>query len=180
MWGGAVAANQVEGAYLEDGKGLSTIRFCHYKDPYAGGEVNNFTFNVSSQELLEYTANESEYLFPKRWGIDFYHHYKEDIRLFAEMGFKVFRLYISWARIFPTGMEEEANEKGLEFYDLVFDELKKYGIEPLVTLSHYEMPIELTRKYNGWQSRELIPLFTRFAETCFKRYKNKVHILDHI
>ncbi|MBE5987618.1 MAG: glycosyl hydrolase family protein [Paenibacillaceae bacterium] len=174
LWGGAVAANQVEGAYLEDGKGLSTSDFAAYKDPYAGGEVNNFTFNVSSQELLEYTANESGYLFPKRWGIDFYHHYKEDIRLFAEMGFKVFRLSISWARIFPTGMEEKPNEKGLKFYDLVFDELKKYGIEPLVTLSHYEMPIELTRKYNGWQSRELIPLFTRFAETCFERYKDKV------
>ncbi|MDK2964654.1 glycoside hydrolase family 1 protein [Lacrimispora sp.] len=174
LWGGAVAANQVEGAYLEDGKGLSTSDFAAYKDPYAGGEVNNFTFNVTSQELLEYTENETRYLFPKRWGIDFYHHYKEDIRLFAEMGFKVFRLSISWARIFPTGMEEEPNEKGLEFYDHVFDELKKYGIEPLVTLSHYEMPIELTRKYNGWQSRELISLFTRFAETCFQRYKDKV------
>ncbi len=174
LWGGAVAANQVEGAYLEDGKGLSTSDFAAYKDPYAGGEVNNFTFNVSSKELLEYTANESAYLFPKRWGIDFYHRYKEDIRLFAEMGFKVFRLSISWARIFPTGMEEEPNEKGLEFYDKVFDELKKYGIEPLVTLSHYEMPIELSRKYNGWQSRELISLFTKFAETCFKRYKDKV------
>lgn len=174
LWGGAVAANQVEGAYLEDGKGLSTSDYAAYKDPYSGGEVNNFTFNVTSKELLEYTTNESAYLFPKRWGIDFYHHYKEDIRLFAEMGFKVFRLSISWARIFPTGMEEEPNEMGLEFYDRVFDELKKYGIEPLVTLSHYEMPIELTRKYNGWQSRELISLFSKFAETCFKRYKDKV------
>ncbi|CAH2715350.1 Aryl-phospho-beta-D-glucosidase BglH [Neobacillus rhizosphaerae] len=174
LWGGATAANQIEGAFDEDGKGLSTSDMAAYKDPYAGESVNNFTFNVNSIELEEYLNNPDKYLFPKRWGIDFFHHYKEDIALFAEMGFKTFRLSISWPRIFPTGLEEEPNEAGLAFYDNVFDECRKYGIEPLVTMSHYEMPITLTQKYNGWVSRELISLFEKYARTLFNRYKNKV------
>ena len=109
--GGATAANQIEGAYNEGGKGLSTSDFTAYKDPYADKKVNNFTFNVSSEELKEYKQNPEKYDFPKRRGIDFYHRYKEDIKLFAEMGFKVFRLSISWARIFPTGEEQEPNEE---------------------------------------------------------------------
>lgn len=174
LWGGATAANQIEGAFDKDGKGLSTSDLAAYKDPYAGGKVDNFTFHVNSVELEEYLKNPDKYRFPKRWGIDFYHHYKEDIALFAEMGFKVFRLSISWARIFPTGLDSEPNEAGLAFYDNVFDECAKYGIEPLVTMSHYEMPITLTEKYNGWVSRELIPLFEKYAHVLFKRYKDKV------
>lgn len=174
LWGGATAANQIEGAFDVDGKGLSTSDFAAYKDPYAGGSVDNFTFNVSSVELEEYMTNPEKYLFPKRWGIDFYHRYKEDIALFAEMGFKTFRISIAWPRIYPTGLESEPNEAGLQFYDDVFDECAKYGIEPLVTMSHYEMPITLTQKYNGWVSRELIPLFDKYARTIFDRYKNKV------
>lgn len=174
LWGGATAANQIEGAYNVDGKGLSTSDMAAYKDPYATGAVDNFTFNVSSVELDEYLNSPDKYLFPKRWGIDFYNHYKEDIALFAEMGFKTFRISISWARIFPTGLEDEPNEAGLQFYDNVFDECKKHGIEPLVTMSHYEMPIELTIKYNGWISRELIPLFEKYARVLFERYKDKV------
>lgn len=174
LWGGATAANQIEGAYDKDGKGLSTSDMAAYKDPYAGGKVDNFTFNVNSAELEEYLNHPDQYLFPKRWGIDFYHNYKEDIALFAEMGFKVFRLSISWARIFPTGLEEEPNEAGLAFYDKVFDELAKYDIEPLVTMSHYEMPLTLTQKYNGWVSRELVDLFEKYAKVLFNRYKDKV------
>ncbi|WP_326717311.1 glycoside hydrolase family 1 protein [Vagococcus jeotgali] len=174
LWGGATAANQIEGAYDEGGKGMSTSDYAAYKDPYATGKVDNFTFNVTSKELAEYKENPEKYLFPKRWGIDFYHRYKEDIALFAEMGFKTFRLSISWARIFPTGLETEPNEEGLAFYDKVFDECAKYGIEPLVTMSHYEMPITLTEKYNGWISRELIPLFENYAKVLFNRYKSKV------
>ncbi|EST90838.1 glycoside hydrolase family 1 protein [Vagococcus lutrae] len=174
LWGGATAANQIEGAYNLGGKGMSTSDYAAYKDPYASGKVDNFTFNVSSKELEEYKANPDKYLFPKRWGIDFYHRYKEDIALFAEMGFKTFRLSISWARIFPTGLEDEPNEEGLAFYDKVFDECAKYGIEPLVTMSHYEMPITLTEKYNGWASRELVPLFEKYARVLFERYKSKV------
>ncbi|UDB47883.1 glycoside hydrolase family 1 protein [Bacillus safensis] len=174
LWGGATAANQIEGAYLEGGKGLSTSDFAAYKDPYAQGKVNNFTFDVSSAELNKYKENPDAFDFPKRRGIDFYHRYEEDIALFAEMGFKVFRLSISWARIFPTGLEDKPNEEGLAFYDKVFDECAKYGIEPLVTMSHYEMPITLTEKYNGWMSRELVPLFEKYALAILKRYKNKV------
>lgn len=174
LWGGATAANQIEGAFDIDGKGLSTSDYAAYKDPYASGSVNNFTFNVTGSELAEYRAHGEKYLFPKRWGIDFYHRYKEDIALFAEMGFKVFRLSISWARIYPTGLETQPNEAGLAFYDKVFAELRKYDIQPLVTLSHYEMPITLTEKYNGWQSREVIDHFLRFAKTCFKRYGSVV------
>lgn len=174
LWGGATAANQIEGAYDAGGKGMSTSDYAAYKDPYAAGKVNNFTFNVASKELEEYKANPDRYLFPKRWGINFYERYKEDIALFAEMGFKVFRLSISWVRIFPTGLEEEPNEAGLAFYDKVFDECAKYGMEPLVTMSHYEMPITLTEKYNGWLSRELVPLFEKFAKVILERYKDKV------
>lgn len=174
LWGGATAANQIEGAFDKDGKGLSTSDLAAYKDPYAGGKVDNFTFDVNSVELEEYLKNPDKFLFPKRWGIDFYHRYEEDIALFAEMGFKVFRLSISWARIFPTGLESEPKEAGLAFYDNVFDECAKYGIEPLVTISHYEMPITLTQKYNGWVSRELIPLFEKYARVLFERYKDKV------
>lgn len=174
LWGGATAANQIEGAYLTDGKGLSTSDYAAYKDPYATGKVDNFTFNVSSEELKEYKEHPENHLFPKRWGIDFYNRYKQDIALLAEMGFKTFRLSISWARIFPTGLEDEPNEKGLEFYDRVFAECKKHGIEPLVTMSHYEMPITLTEKYNGWISRELIPLFEKYARVILNRYKDKV------
>lgn len=174
LWGGATAANQIEGAFDVDGKGLSTSDMAAYKDPYVTGKVNNFTFDVTSTELAYYKQHPEKTLFPKRWGIDFYNHYKEDIALFAEMGFNVFRLSISWVRIFPTGLESEPNEDGLAFYDKVFDECEKYGIKPLVTMSHYEMPITLTEKYNGWLSRELIPLFEKFARVILNRYKHKV------
>ena len=108
-------------------------------------------------------------------GIDFYHRYKEDIALFAEMGFKVYRTSIAWSRIFPNGDETEPNEAGLKFYDDLFDELAKYGIEPLVTLSHYETPLYLARKYNGWANRDLIGFYERYVRTVFTRYKDKVN-----
>ena len=112
--------------------------------------------------------------YPNHDGIDFYHRYKEDIALFAEMGFKVFRFSIGWTRIFPTGLEEKPNEAGLAFYDNVIDECKKYGIEPLITISHYEMPMELAKKYNGWLGRECIDSYMRFCTVIFDRYKDKV------
>ena len=112
--------------------------------------------------------------YPSHEAIDFYHHFKEDLALFAEMGFKTFRLSIAWTRIFPTGMETEPNEEGLRFYDEVFDECRKYGMEPLVTISHYEMPYALVERYNGWEDRACIPLFLRYCEVIFKRYQGKV------
>ena len=142
LWGGAVAANQCEGAFNEDGKGLSI------QDVLPGGLKGPVT-RVPTADNRKLVA------------IDFYHRYKEDIRLFAEMGFKVFRLSIAWSRIFPMGDEETPNEKGLQFYDDVFDECKKYGIEPLVTISHYEAPLHLALQYNGWANRKLIGVYER-------------------
>ena len=155
LWGGATAANQFEGAYLEDGKGLSI------QDVMPKG-----AFGAPTEEPTEDNL--------KLVGIDFYHRYEEDIKLFAEMGFKTFRLSIAWSRIFPKGDELEPNEAGLAFYDKVFDCCAKYGIEPLVTLSHYETPLHLAKTYDGWRNRELITFFERYARTVFTRYKDKV------
>ena len=160
LWGGAVAANQVEGAYREDGKGLSDA------DLLKGG-------NASTPRTFSPVMDEKAY-YPSHQAIDFYHHYKEDIALFGEMGFKVFRLSINWSRIYPHGDDEEPNEKGLQFYDNVFDECHKHGIEPLVTLCHYEIPWEITTRYHGFSDRRTIDLFVKYATTCFKRYKDKV------
>jgi 6-phospho-beta-glucosidase len=167
LWGGATAANQIEGAHLEDGKGLETFDVLHSGKSRLHTECNNAAIMRKNIEKVEGYG-------PSHVAIDFYHHYKEDIALFAEMGFKVFRLSIAWARIFPNGDDAQPNEKGLQFYDDVFAECKKHGMEPLVTLSHYEMPITLTQKYNGWESRKLIELFEHYARTCFTRYKGKV------
>ncbi len=155
VWGGATAANQFEGAYNIDGKGLSI------QDVFPKGIKGGITPEPTEDNM-------------KLIGIDFYNRYKEDIALFAEMGFKVFRLSIAWSRIFPNGDDAEPNEKGLEFYDKVFDELAKYGMEPLVTLSHYETPLALAKNYDGWKNRKLIGFFEKYARTVFTRYKDKV------
>ncbi|BCK43748.1 6-phospho-beta-glucosidase [Streptococcus suis] len=155
LWGGAVAANQVEGAYNEGGKGLSV------QDVLPNGGLGEATQEPTEDNL-------------KLQAIDFYHRYKEDIALFSELGFKVFRTSIAWSRIFPNGDEEFPNEEGLQFYDELFDELLKNGIEPLVTLSHYETPLYLARKYHGWVDRKMIQFFEKFARTVFERYKDKV------
>lgn len=162
LWGGATAANQLEGAFDEDGKGWSV------QDVTPKGGIG---YNGDKGPLITDEPTEDNL---KLVGIDFYHRYKEDIALFAEMGFKVFRLSIAWSRIFPNGDELEPNEKGLAFYDAVFDELAKYGIEPLVTLSHYETPLGLTRHYNGWINRQLVTFYERYVRTVFTRYKDKV------
>lgn len=172
LWGGATAANQFEGAYNEGGKGLSTADMVKFIPKEERGE--GFSLDVSGKEIEAILAGKVDAVFPKRFGVDFYHHYKEDIALLAEMGFKVFRLSINWARIFPNGDDTIPNEEGLAFYDDVFDECLKYGIEPLVTLSHYETPLNLTLKYNGWADRQVIDFFVQYAETVFKRYKDKV------
>lgn len=173
LWGGAVAANQVEGAYNEGGKGLSTADVVKYCPPKERQSLE-LLLSMSGPQLEEAIQDDNQGNYPKRRGIDFYHRYKEDIALFAEMGFKVFRMSISWPRIYPNGDEQVPNEAGLRFYDDVFDELRKYNIEPLVTISHYEMPVHLVTKYNGWESRELVELFVRYAETVFTRYRDKV------
>jgi len=162
LWGGAVAANQFEGGWDADGKGASVSDMC-----------TNGTHTTPKRVT---TTIEPDTLYPSHEAIDFYHHYEEDIALFAEMGFKCFRTSINWTRIFPTGMEEEPNEKGLEFYDRVFDCCKKHGIEPLVTISHYEMPYALVEKCNGWEGRECIEYFEKYCKVIFERYKDKVKL----
>ena len=155
LWGGAVAANQVEGAYNEDGKGLDI------RDIMPHG--------IKGEPTDEPTPDNLSLI-----AVDFYHRHKEDVKLFAEMGFKVFRTSIAWSRIFPNGDDTEPNEAGLKFYDDLFDELHSYGIEPLVTISHYETPLNLAKKYDGWVNHDLIGFYEKFARTIFSRYKDKV------
>lgn len=172
LWGGATAANQLEGAFLEDGKGWSTADTALYIGKEARTQM--LLGEPMTRDQVEFAMKDKKGHYPKRHGIDFYHRYKEDIALMAEMGFKTFRLSISWPRIFPNGNDQEPNEAGLAFYDAVFDECIKHGIEPLVTISHYEFPLHLALTQNGWLSRDTIDHFVRYAETLFNRYKNKV------
>lgn len=160
LWGGAVAAHQLEGGYDEGGKGLSIVDF--------------FTLGDREQSRKITSTIEKDQHYPNHEGIDFYHRYPEDVKLFAEMGFKCFRTSIAWSRIFPNGDEKVPNEEGLQFYDDLFDECLKYGIEPVVTLTHFEMPIYLVREYGGWRDRRLIDFFAHFAKVCFERYHQKV------
>ena len=160
LWGGATAANQYEGAWNVDGKKASTA------DMMTGG-------THTTPRRITMQIEEGTY-YPSHEAVDFYHHYKEDIKLFAEMGFKCFRMSIAWSRIFPNADDQMPNEAGLKFYDQVFAELRKYNIEPIVTISHYEAPYALTEKFNGWASREAIDCYVRYCEVLFKRYKDVV------
>lgn len=160
LWGGAVAAHQLEGAWNEDGKGMSVA------------DVMTVGSATKPREITDGVIPGKNY--PNHDAIDFYHHYKGDIKLMAEMGFKAFRTSIAWTRIFPKGDEKEPNEAGLKFYDDLFDECHKYGIEPVITFSHFEIPYHLVKEYGGFTNRKLIDYFVRFARVCFKRYKNKV------
>lgn len=160
LWGGAVAAHQLEGGWDCGGKGPSIM------DVTTAGDVH--TERRYTGEVID---GEN---YPNHEAIDFYHRYKGDIALMAEMGFKCFRTSIAWSRIFPEGDEEVPNEEGLRFYDDLFDECLSHGIEPVVTLNHFEMPLGLVKKYGGWRSRKLIDLFVRFATVCFERYRDKV------
>ena len=164
LWGGATAANQCEGGWQEDGKGIGLIDVLPYgpdRMPVAKGE----------KIMLDC---DDEHLYPSHEAIDFYHHYKEDIALFAEMGFKCFRMSLSWTRIYPNGTEDAPNEAGLAFYDDVFEECLKYGIQPVVTLCHFDLPVALLKEFGGWKSRKMIDCYLKYCETVFRRYKDKV------
>ena len=176
LWGGATAANQFEGGWNEGGKGPSVADVFSFKDPKSMDELLDVHGNcdITDADIEAALVSDDESKYPKRHGIDFYHHYKEDIALFAEMGFKVYRMSIAWSRIFPNGDELEPNEEGLAFYDAVFDECAKYGIEPLVTMSHYEPPLEFCRKHNGWYNRRSIEFFSRYVDVITRRYASKV------
>ncbi|MDF7682343.1 6-phospho-beta-glucosidase [Lactobacillus sp. ESL0679] len=164
LWGGATAANQLEGAYQEGGKGLSL------PDVLPGGKKRMW---VANDPDFDFTIDPNKF-YPNHIGIDHYHHFKEDIALFAEMGFKCYRFSIAWSRIFPNGDETEPNEEGLKFYDALIDECLKYNIEPVITISHYELPLNLITKYGAWKNKQLIDFYERFAKTVLTRYHDKV------
>ena len=161
LWGGSTAANQYEGGYREDGKGLSIADVERGADRYHARQID--------------ASLDPEAYYPSHEAVDFYHHYKEDIALFAEMGFTCFRFSINWPRIYPHGDEEKPNEAGLAFYDAVLDELEKYHIEPVVTISHYETPLYLVEHYGSWRNRELIGFYLNFCQTIFTHFKGRVH-----
>lgn len=165
LWGGATAANQCEGAYLEDGKGLSIA------DAMPGGKER---FKKVFAKDFDWTIDETLNSYPNHSGIDHYHRYEEDIALFAEMGFKAYRFSIAWTRIFPTGMEAEPNQLGLAHYDKVIDTCIKHNIEPVITISHYEMPLYLAKEFGGWQDRQLVDLYTKYARVLIEKFGHKV------
>ncbi|HEM6115875.1 6-phospho-beta-glucosidase [Streptococcus pluranimalium] len=164
LWGGATAANQVEGAYDVDGRGLANV------DVVPIGE-DRFPIIAGQKKMFDF---EEGYFYPAKGSIDFYHNYKEDIALFAEMGFKTYRMSIGWTRIFPKGDELEPNEAGLQFYENVFKELRKYDIEPLVTITHFDFPMHLIEAYGGWRNRKVIEFYERLCKVIFNRYKGLV------
>ncbi len=164
LWGGATAANQCEGGYLQGNKGLSIV------DVIPAGKDR---FHIMNGEMEMLKCDENHY-YPSHEAIDFYHHYKEDIALLSEMGFKCFRLSLSWTRIFPNGDDLVPNEEGLKFYDDVFDECFKYGIEPLVTIAHFDAPMHLVETIGGWKSRKMVNYYVTYCEAIFNRYKDKV------
>lgn len=165
LWGGATAANQYEGAYLTDGKGLSLVDIL----PDAHHGRWEALMQPKKAQATQYD------FYPSHESVDFYHHYEEDLRLMAEMGFKTYRLSISWPRIFPNGDDPTPNEAGLAFYDRVIDLCRKLHIEPLVTINHFDTPLAMMDKCNGWADRQMIDHYLRFCEVLFKRYKGKVH-----
>lgn len=162
LWGGAISAAQTEGAWNEDNKGDSVI--------------DHITAGTKKSPRQFYREIKEDRYYPSHNAIDFYHHYKEDIALFSEMGFKVLRTSIAWTRIFPKGDEEKPNPEGIKFYHNLFDECKKYGIKPLITLSHYDMPYHICVVYNGWQNRKTIDFFLHFCKTVFTEYRDDVNM----
>ncbi|MFL2101511.1 6-phospho-beta-glucosidase [Desemzia sp. FAM 24101] len=164
LWGGATAANQAEGGYNEGGRGLANVDVIpHGEDRMAvmKGHMKMFDFD-------------DEHFYPAKEAVDHYHRYKEDIALFAEMGFKTYRLSIAWSRIFPKGDEAEPNEEGLQFYENLFKECRKYDIEPLVTITHFDIPMHLVEKYGGWRNRKVVGFYENLCNVIFNRYKGLV------
>lgn len=162
--GGATAANQCEGGYDKGGRGLANV------DVVPTGK-DRFPIITGKQKMFDF---DDEHFYPAKETIDMYSHYKEDIALFGEMGFKTYRLSIAWSRIFPMGDDAEPNEEGLQFYEDLFKECHKYGIEPLVTITHFDCPIHLIEKYGAWRSREMIGFYENLCNVIFRRYKGLV------
>jgi 6-phospho-beta-glucosidase len=165
LWGGATAANQAEGGYDKDGRGLSNV------DVIPWGPDRR-SVSAGKRKMLDF---EEGYYYPAKEAIDMYSHYLDDIKLFAEMGFKTYRMSLSWTRIFPNGNDLTPNEDGLQFYENIFKELRKYNIEPLVTLTHFDVPIHLIKEYGAWRSRKMIDFYENYCRTVFTRYKGLVN-----
>ncbi|MCM2677437.1 glycoside hydrolase family 1 protein [Alkalicoccobacillus plakortidis] len=161
LWGAATSSAQIEGGWNEGGKGASVMDIL-------GGSINGSVFRNQTKEVMP------DVFYPSHVGVDFYHNFKEDIRMFSELGLKAYRMSIAWTRIFPNGTEHTANEEGLKFYDDVFDELAKYNIEPIVTILHYDAPLNLANEFGGWPNRKMIDFYVKYCETLFTRYKGKV------
>lgn len=172
LWGGATSASQIEGGYNLGGRGLSHLDYIRRVPKRDDEKV--YPINVTYDMFLDHKNHENDYNFAFRRGSDFYHRYKEDIALLAEMGFKTFRMSISWSRLFPTGLETKPLKEGIDFYRNVFLECRKYGIEPLVTMIHYEIPVHLTETLNGWESPQMIDLFVHYTKTIIDEYKDLV------
>lgn len=164
LWGGATAANQCEGGYDQDGRGLANV------DLMPQGEDRMAIMTGQKKHW----AFDDDHFYPAKVGIDMYHHYKEDIALFAEIGFKTYRLSLAWSRIFPKGDELEPNEAGLLFYENIFKECQKYGIEPLVTITHFDVPMHLVETYGSWRNRDMLVFYERLCRVVFNRYKGLV------
>ena len=174
LWGGAIAANQAEGAWQEGGKGLSVPDVDWHNPHLVRGGKRDADSEMTSTRLNELLAIREDWQFPKRSGIDFYHTYKDDLALMKQLGLKAFRTSINWARIYPNGDDEQPNEEGLQFYDDLIDTIVANGMEPIITLFHYELPLQLVTEYGGWRDKRLIDFYARFARTCFERYRGKV------
>lgn len=166
FWGGATSAAQSEGNYLADGRKPSNFDFLPLDDRRLKAVYKN-----QSASILKSRGDE---IYPGRNGNDYYHHYQEDIALLKELGANSFRFSISWSRIFPTGEEEAPNEAGLLFYENILTELERLQMEPIVTLSHFEIPLHLVKKYNGWENRKVVELFLHYAETVMQRFKGRI------
>ncbi len=174
LWGGAIAANQAEGAFQVDGKGISLADVHKYYPDKTNAEISQEQIKGMSVADIQANLADTDGYYPKRHGIDFYHTYPEDLALLKELGFKTFRTSIDWTRIFPTGEEETPNEAGLAYYDRLIDKIIELGMEPIITILHYETPIEISLKYGGWNNRKVIDLFVKYGKVLLERYKEKV------
>lgn len=165
LWGGATAANQYEGAYQKDGRGLANVDVCPY------GELRK---KIISGKMPAYACDDT-LRYPSHEAVDFYHHYPQDIALFAQMGFRVYRMSIAWTRIFPTGEDETPNEEGLQFYENIIKECLRYGIQPLITIVHFDCPMHLIQTIGGWRSRKMIDHYMALCKVLFTRFNGMVH-----
>ena len=174
LWGGAIAANQAEGAHGVAGKGYSLADVHKFYPNKSNDEIQKEQKKGMTIAQIKNNLEDTEGYYPKRYGIDFYHTYNEDLELFADLGLKAFRTSIDWTRIFPTGEEETPNEEGLKFYDHLIDKIIDLGMEPIITILHYETPINISLKYGGWHNRKVIDLFYKYGKVVLNRYKDKV------